>query len=569
MININFILILISPKNTIFFASKKRFEPFFENIFFTFSYCVLIKKFFVFKSGETTKMGYKQKFISMKKFKDLKLPLSFYNFTSYIGSIIASVGLFLFVFVFIISFFFDVGSAYMGLILWIVIPSFIVFGLLLIPIGMIRQHKRDKKEIRSDEKEWPVVNLNEPRTRNALAIFGIGSVFFLLLSSIGSYEAFHYSESVEFCGTLCHEVMKPEYVAYHNSSHAKVACVECHVGSGAGFYARSKLSGLYQVYAVTTNIFPRPIATPISNLRPAQETCEECHWPEKFYSRQLVLNKHYLADEDNTEWDINLQMKTGPATSALGLEEGIHWHINPNIKVEYIATDSTRLEIPWVKYTNLKTGEVKIFKDEDLSLTEEEIDAHEKRKMDCMDCHNRPSHDYHTPIHFINNAITAGNISKDLPGIKLLAMEMLTHDFPTTDSALSYIESEVRAYYQENYEELVSEKPELITQAVKGIQDEFQKNIFPEMKVKWNVYPNHIGHLEFNGCFRCHNDRHATDKGEVISRDCNLCHSIIAQGRPDTIQGGSIFKPLEFVHPNDEDGFWKESLCSDCHSELY
>lgn len=499
----------------------------------------------------------------------MKFPPSFYNYTSYIGSVIAAVGLFVFGFLFVISVFFEQGGAYLGLIMWIVIPSFIVLGLLLIPIGMILKHKRDKNGVTATEKDWPTINLNEPRTRNAIAIFGFGSVIFLMLSAVGSYEAFHYSESVEFCGTLCHEVMKPEYVAYHNSSHAKVACVECHVGSGAGFYARSKLSGLYQVYAVTTGIFPRPIATPISNLRPAQETCEECHWPEKFYARQLVMNKHYLADKDNTEWDIHLQMKTGPSNSARGLEEGIHWHINPDTKIEYIAKDSSRMEIPWVRYTNLKTGVVKIFKDASSELSEEEIAAYEKREMDCMDCHNRPSHDYHTPINFINNAITAGHISRELPEIKSLSMTILAMDFSTNDSALAYIDSEVRNFYSSNYDLIYTEKAELITQAIKGIQDEFQKNIFPEMNVKWSVYPNNIGHMEFNGCFRCHNDQHSTTDGQVISKDCNLCHSIVAQGRPDTIQGGSIFKPLDFVHPNDEYDDWKMGLCSECHRDLY
>jgi len=328
----------------------------------------------------------------MKKIKlsNIKLPQSFYNYTSYIGSIIAVVGLFMFVFLFVISFFFAEGESYLGLFMWIVLPVFIVFGLIIIPIGMIIKHKKDKRLKFVPEKAWPVVNLNEARTRNAIMIFGIGSLFFLLLSAVGSYEAFHYTESVEFCGTLCHKVMKPEYVAYHNSSHAKVSCVECHVGSGANWYVRSKLSGLYQVYAVTTGIFPKPIPTPIKNLRPAQETCEECHWPQKFYARQLVMNKHYLPDENNTEWDISLQMKTGPAYSALGLEEGIHWHINPDIKVEYIATDSIRTHIPWVRYTNLKTGEVKIFEDDSIKLTDQQINSYEIRDMDCMDCHNRP-----------------------------------------------------------------------------------------------------------------------------------------------------------------------------------
>ncbi|MBN2173841.1 MAG: NapC/NirT family cytochrome c [Bacteroidales bacterium] len=503
----------------------------------------------------------------MKKFK---LPQSYYNWTSIIGTTIALVSLFMIVFLFVISILFGAGtSSYMGLVTWIVLPVFLVLGLIIIPIGMLVKRRKDKRQHVVYEKTWPKIDLNDVRTRNATMIFGIGTVFFLLLSSVGSYEAFHYTESVEFCGTVCHKVMKPEYVAYQNSPHAKVACVECHVGSGANWYVRSKLSGLYQVYAVLAKVYPKPIPTPVSNLRPARETCEECHWPEKFYSRQLVVEKHYLADEENTEWDISLQMKTGPTYSALGLQEGIHWHINPNVKVEYIATDTVRQNLPWVRFTNLKTGEVKVFEDEENKLTEEQIAAAEIREMDCMDCHNRPSHDYRPPMRFINDAITAGNISKEIPEIKMKAMEILGIDFPTTDSAMAYIEQELNEYYSSNYEEFYSQHPDLISAAITNIQNEFKKNIFPEMKVRWNAYHNNIGHMEFNGCFRCHNDKHKSERGEVITRNCNLCHSIVAQGVPDTLQVGSIYDELEFVHPNDPYGDWKEYLCVECHSDLY
>ncbi|MEZ5197444.1 MAG: NapC/NirT family cytochrome c [Bacteroidales bacterium] len=501
--------------------------------------------------------------------KKIRLPHSFYNWTTLIGVTIATVSLFMIVFLIVISMFFAEGGTYLGLVIWIVLPVFLVIGLILIPIGMIVKKRRDKKREVVYEKKWPKIDFNEPGTRNAAMIFGIGSIFFLLLSAVGSYEAFHYTESVEFCGTLCHQVMKPEYVAYQNSSHARVSCVECHVGTGADWYMRSKLSGLYQVYAVLANVYPKPIPTPVRNLRPARETCEECHWPQKFYARQLIVEKHYLADEENTEWVINLQMKTGPSHSALGLEEGIHWHINPDVKVEYVATDSVRQNIPWVRYTNLKTDEVFIFEDEENRLSEEELAGMEIRKMDCMDCHNRPSHDYRTPFKFVNDAITAGNIPKELPEIKLVSMGILAMDFPTTDSAMQYIESEINDYYSSNYEDLYNENYALIEKAIAGIQEEFKLNVFPEMKVKWSAYHNNIGHLEFNGCFRCHNDKHTTSAGRVITKDCNLCHSIVAQGVPDTLQVGSVYDELVFVHPNDPYGDWKEYLCVECHLDLY
>jgi hypothetical protein len=504
------------------------------------------------------------------KLSELRLPKTYYNWTSIIGSTIALISLFMIVFLFVITSLFNQGGSYIGIVIYIALPTLLVTGLILIPIGMIIKYKKKAKEKDRKELNWPSIDFNEPRHRNAFMIFSIGTTIFLLLSAVGSYEAFHYSESVKFCGTLCHEVMKPEYVAYQNSPHARVACVECHVGSGADWYVRSKLSGLYQVYAVTLNIFPRPIPVPIKSLRPARETCEECHWPEKFYARQLRIERHYLPDAANTEWDIHLQMKTGASLSALGLQEGIHWHINPDVKVEYVSTADDRETIPWVRYTNLKTGEVHEYMDSDNPLQPGQMDTLTVRKMDCMDCHNRPSHNYQTPIFAINSAITAGMIPKELPEIKSKAMELMNVKYSTNDSAMMGIENGINSYYSENYNELFTAKPELIQQAISGIQTAYQKNIFPEMNVNWKAYPNNIGHLEFNGCFRCHNDKHVTSAGRVIPQDCNLCHSIVAQGTADSMQVVSgLDQSLEFYHQDDPDQNWKGALCSDCHSDLY
>lgn len=502
--------------------------------------------------------------------RKIKLPGTFYNWTSLIGATIALISLFLIIFLFILSAIFNQGSSYIGVVIYIALPTLLVIGLILIPVGMIIRFRKQKRLGVIKEKKWPHIDFNDHKHRNAFMIFSVGTVVFLLLSAIGSYEAFHYTESVEFCGTLCHEVMKPEYVAYQNSPHARVACVDCHVGTGADWYVKSKLSGLYQVYAVTTGNFPRPIPVPIRNLRPARETCEECHWPEKFYARQLRIERHYLPDTENTEWDIHLQMKIGSSLSALGLQEGIHWHINSDVRVEYIATTPDREIIPWVRYTNLKTGEVSIYEDTENPLEPGQIDESEIRVMDCMDCHNRPSHNYQTPIFAINNAITAGNIPKELPDVKYMAMEVMNGEYPTEDSAMRAIEASMHEYYSMMYEDVYADNLGLIQKAIAGIQDEFKKNIFPEMKVNWDVYPNHIGHLEFNGCFRCHNDRHSSRVGKVISMDCNLCHTIVAQGTPDNMQVvAGINESLDFYHMNDPNQGWKGKLCSQCHKDLY
>ncbi|MBI9033321.1 MAG: NapC/NirT family cytochrome c [Bacteroidales bacterium] len=499
----------------------------------------------------------------------MKLPRSVYNWTSVIGLTIAIISLFMIGFLFVISMFLDQGGSYLGLFTFIILPVFLIVGLLMIPVGMWITVKRNKKIDLLHGLSWPIVDLNDLHHRNAFAIFVVGSVFLLLVSAVGSYEAFHYTESVEFCGKLCHQVMEPEYVAYANSSHARVSCVECHVGAGADWYVRSKLSGLRQVHATLTNSYPTPIPTPVHDLRPAQETCEQCHWPEKFYPNQNRFERHYLADEQNSEWDIGLQMKVGPQFSALGLQAGIHWHINPDVKIEYKSVNNKRDTIPWVKYTNLKTGESQIFKSLESDFADINMDAIQSRTMDCMDCHNRPSHDYLSPVKFVDHALTSGRLPKTLPDLKVIAMEILVTDYPTKDSAMSDIATRITEYYQVMYPELLDTNKILIDQTIQVLREEFNKNIFPEMGVKWKAYPNHLGHIESNGCFRCHDQKHVSNQGEVISRNCTLCHNISAQGAPDSLEVALSFESLEFTHPINIKGKWKELLCSECHADLY
>lgn len=500
----------------------------------------------------------------------MKLPQSVRNLTSVIGASISMISLLIILFLFIISSFFDIGSSYLGIFIYIVLPMILVLGLVLIPIGMLREKRRLRRHPEEKGvKDWPVIDFNQQSVRNATIIFVAGTICFLILSSVGSFEAFHLTESDEFCGKLCHQVMEPEYTAYQESAHERVGCVECHVGAGAGWYVKSKLSGLYQVYSVLFNKYPRPIHTPISSLRPARETCEECHWTEKFYDRKIKTKKSYLADENTTEWDIHLMMKTSATYSAQGLQEGIHWHINPAVRIEYRAIDEGRDTIPWVRYTNLKTGEVKVYNDETEDTGSIDFETVELRTMDCIDCHNRPSHNYQSPANFIDDYITAGRISKDLPDIKVVAMDALSAEYPTADSAMRAMDAYAKEYYEIMYPEVLTDQKELFQQAMAAIKEGYSENIFPEMNVDWTVYPNHLGHLETNGCYRCHNDRHKTAQGDVISRDCNLCHDILAQGTTDQMAYATSDNPLEFKHPIDINEKWRTTFCSECHASLY
>lgn len=500
----------------------------------------------------------------------MKLPSSIKNWVSITGAVLALFNLASIFSLVVLNWFFEFGGTYMGLFVYLVLPAFMIFGLLLIPVGM-RIYRKDARKM--DEaglkKNWPVLDFNQPGTRNASIIFVIGTVFLLVISSVGSYEAFHYTESVEFCGKLCHEVMEPEYTTYHGSAHERVSCVECHVGSGASWYVKSKMSGLYQVYSVMAKKYPTPIPTPIANLRPAQETCEKCHWPEKFYDRKLKIKYSYLSDEANTEQIIHLQMKTSSEITSEGIQKGIHQHINPDVKIEYKTLTSNRQVIPWVRYTNLKTGQSEIFTDSDNVLTAIQLDSLETRVMDCLDCHNRPSHNYNVPQNFIDKSIAEGKISKTLPGIKQIAMSALYQDYGTKDSAFMAIRNQVSDFYQSTFPDISASRKSDIEKSIQEIQNGYANNIFPKMKVNWKVYPNNLGHLDNDGCYRCHNDRHATPEGKVISRDCNLCHNIMAQGTPGAMEYSNSFQPLEFKHPVDIDDAWRTEMCSTCHSQLY
>ena len=411
--------------------------------------------------------------------------------------------------------------------------------------------------------------MNNPRSRQSLVVLSVFTFLFLIISAMGSYEAFKFTESVEFCGKLCYSVMEPEYITYLHSPHACVSCVECHVGEGANWYVKSKLSGLYQVYSVLFHKYDQPIETPIQNLRPARETCEKCHWPQKFYSRKLRSERGYLTDSSNTEWNIDLLMKIGPSHSAFGLQEGIHWHINPDVKIEYVASTKDRETIPWVKYTNLKTGAVQIFHDTDNVLEANVLDTLEHREMDCMDCHNRPSHSYKSAPVFVDYGMVSGEIPKELPFIKLVAMNVLKGPFTDKDSSLNYIRDSITNFYRVGYPSVFASQKALIDKAIEGIQNEFSMNVFPYMRVTSASYLNHIGHLESDGCFRCYNDRMKSDKGKIIPKDCNLCHTIIAQGPTPGMKFTDIIDTLEFVHPIDIKDAWKEYLCTECHRMLY
>ena len=496
----------------------------------------------------------------------LRLPDSYYNPVSYAGTVIALIALFMFVFLYVVGSLSSVDRAYAGIVLFIVIPAFIILGLLLIPFGMWRFTRQRRQQGRSLEKGFPVLDLNQQGQRTGTIIFALGTTLFLFLSALGSYEAYHFTESIPFCGQLCHQVMEPEYTAYQHSPHARVTCVECHVGAGADWYVKSKLSGLYQVYATLANVYPRPIPTPVASLRPARETCESCHWPQKVYGRQQRREIYFLPDEANTRWELELLLNTGSGNPALGQSSGIHWHINPDIRIAYYSADEKRLEIPLVVMTNQKTGEKVVY----TSAAAPEANEREglpMREMDCIDCHNRPSHGYRDPNRFINAAMAAGEIDPALPNIKRAAVEACLVPYGAPDSAMAGIHSRLSTLLADLPSGSDEDMKSKLDNSIRAVQEAFSRNIFPRMKVTWKEYPDHIGHLNSPGCFRCHDGEHVSAEGRTISKECGLCHTILAQGKTGETTYFQAGQSLPFVHPEEIGEAWQELPCSECHAE--
>jgi nitrate/TMAO reductase-like tetraheme cytochrome c subunit len=473
----------------------------------------------------------------------------FRNWTSLAGFTVMLASLFSFLLLFVLDSLAQFSNPYIGILTYMVAPGFLILGGILTILGALIRHRRIAK---SGPLPSLRIDFSRPRDRRMMGIFILASVSFLLISAIGSYHTYHFTESTQFCGQACHTVMKPEMVTYHNGPHARVACVDCHIGPGATWFVKSKLSGAYQVYATAFDKFPRPIPTPIRDLRPAQETCERCHWPQKFVGNKVKTYNYFLGDETNTRETLKLMLKVGGADPRQGPVEGIHWHMNVANKVEYIATDDLRLDIPWVRMTDPQ-GVVTEYR---LPSFTNDIGGYTIRTMDCMDCHNRPAHRLRSPNDAVNIAMSLGQIDPSLPWIKTNAVDVLVQPYQTEDQALKNIATTLSRKYPDDAR---------LRQAIATVQQIYRDNFFPEMKASWQVYPEHIGHKDWPGCARCHTDEHQTADGKkrIVFNDCSICHVVLAQGT------GDQFVPLEakamaFAHPDDEvpDGF----KCSDCHT---
>lgn len=493
--------------------------------------------------------------------EDLRLKSLVRNYISLIGLALSVVAFGNILFLFFIDITSKHPSPYIGVLAYMVGPAFLVLGLFMVPAGMWLERR---KRVGRQAAGFPLLDLNNPSQRSTVAFFLTFVVMFVLMSAVGSYRAYEFTDSVQFCGQLCHTVMHPEYVAHQNSPHARVACVDCHVGAGAGWYVRSKLSGTRQVFKTILNTYPRPIETPVANLRPAPETCEQCHWPKKFWGAQLKVINHYSSDEKNTPRQLRLLIKTGGGDPAAGVASGIHWHMNIGNKISYWS-DAKRQNIPYVRMEDHQ-GKVTEFALQGADTSEAalaKLPTRDKR-MDCVDCHNRPTHIYMPPDRSVDQSLTAHRIDPSLPYAKAQGVEILSADYKTTDEALKAIATKIPAFYKDKYPDLANSKQKEIQGMVSELQRIFQNSIFPEMKVSWKTHPDNVGHFYYQGCFRCHDGQHVSKEGRPISKDCNVCHTLLAQEEGGVPLMGSS-EGITFKHPIDL-GDMSQVNCSDCHN---
>jgi len=425
-------------------------------------------------------------------------------------------------------------GAYSALMVFGLLPMVFVVGLVLVPVGMWLRHRKLQQEHVSPEDQalWPRFDFNDKHIRNVTLAFLILTFVNAVIFATVSYLGYEFMETPRFCGTVCHTVMSPEYTAYQGSPHSRVACVQCHIGPGASWFVKAKVDGLRQVIATAANSFSRPIHTPVHNLRPARGTCESCHWPSKHHGDKLHTFVRYADDETNTPHYNAVLIKTGGGDLDSGKHGGIHWwHIYSDNKIRYVQGDERRNSVKWVELTNNK-GEKRVYtRDGEAPPTAAELG--EARTMDCIDCHNRPTHLFQFPNKAVDEAMERRPDVQKLPFFKREAVKAVEAKYATHDGGVQQVAKAIEAFYAASYPAVAKD---LVRQGAELASEVYGKIQFPEMNTNWETHPNHIGHPDpntdqgFPGCWRCHDDKLTTADGKhTIPQDCDNCHTFLVE----------------------------------------
>jgi hypothetical protein len=437
------------------------------------------------------------------------------------GMVVTTISAVLFLVVLLADLFGLHTNPYLGIVFFLLLPALFVLGLLLIPLGAWVERRRRAAGKPPASVDWPRIDLNDSAQRKvAIIVFGL-TMANIVIVSLGAYKGVEYMDSVGFCGQACHTPMKPELVAHQQGPHARITCVRCHVAPGARSFVRSKLAGTRRLLAVSHGSYSRPIVAATEDLVASRETCERCHLPGQFRGDLTRRIAEYADSAENTESLTTVRLRVG-GTDRVGTTTGIHWHADPSTVIEYIATDDQRQTIPWVRVTDGKNGTREYTVG---SVSPEELARGERRRMECTDCHNRPSHAIAaTPERAVDLAISRGEIPVMLPFVRREAVKALKVNYPSEESAIDAIARSLRDFYQA-HPSAGAAGPE-IGRAILATQNIYRRSVFPEMNVTFGTYANNIGHIDAPGCFRCHDDEHVATDGQTIGQDCETCHDL-------------------------------------------
>jgi hypothetical protein len=430
--------------------------------------------------------------------------------------------------------FVHLSNPYIGIVAYMTLPALMLLGLLMIPVGIwLRVHRmKHPFSLRFINRLVKRGVVRRPG-HIALVIFALTGVNLVAFAALG-YRGYHYMDSTEFCGEVCHEVMIPEYTAYERSPHSKVECVACHIGPGAEWFVKAKISGARQVLAVIFNTYEKPIKTPIENLRPARETCAVCHRPELFHGNLIRVFEHFATDRDNTRSSTVLNMRVGGGGEFGRVASGIHWHVAQANELRFYAEDYKRENIVYVEKTR-PDGSTRVWTRPDDGFDPSEMPEDSLRSMDCVDCHNRPTHIYLPQVAAIEQRMSLGELDVSLPWIREIAEEVLSVRYETSEQAMEGIERETMRLYRERHPEVYDAERARIHDAIAVLKDIDRQQVFPQMKIYWNTYPSLIGHADkvSKRCFRCHDGEMRDQDGKRITIECDSCHYVLARDSQD------------------------------------
>lgn len=424
-----------------------------------------------------------------------------------------------------------VENPYFGFLIYLVMGPIFVVGVLMLIGGTI--FCRREEDLGRLTLEYFEEELRRPgrfsRIRKMIFMTSFTTFVTLFLVGIITYTGFHYTDTVEFCGQFCHSVMEPEFVTYKNSPHSQVTCVKCHIGASSEWVTKSKFSGARQLFAVMFDTYSRPIETPITALRPERNTCENCHRPEVFHGDKLYVMDKFLPDEKNSHIQTVMVMKIGSGDFSGRKAQGIHWHISKNHQVSFVASEDHQ-EIYEVTFTG-QDKQTTVYRRKGVvsKLTKEGL--HENI-MDCMDCHNRPTHVFYSPEMALDQKLVTGLIPREIPFIKKQGLAAITKKYPSQDVARRGIAKDLMDWYRQEYPDIVAQKEDILQKAVFGVQQAYVENVFPRMNIDWYTYTSYTCHRGGSGCFRCHNDEFEAEGGKTITQDCDACHIILVEDEP-------------------------------------